>query len=146
MPTSSAPSEAGAPSQALVPALETTTSWKPSSAATRVAITSASALRHVFPVQTNSTRTSVVSDEVAHTLTQRRGGDRARPDHARTAGRAIHHRGGGRGLERSAVEQADPPVGDLRAPVRQNVGGTPRGRESRKVRARGSERVTHRRD
>src|SRR3954470_9277761 len=86
--TSNAPSDAGAPSQALVPALATSTSDIPRSIATLRASASAIGLRQVLPVQTKRIFTS--ADETRYAFSQNIRGDRARADDSRSPTRAIH--------------------------------------------------------
>src|SRR5215208_3125931 len=122
MPTSNAPSDADAPSQALVPALDTSTSGSPRSIATLRAIASASGLRQVLPVQTNSSfMCSRVSDEPWGGLAQDRGRNRPRTHHARRAAGAVDD---GRGLgwgERAAVEHPERSARDGHAPLLSNL-------------------------
>ena len=68
--TNSAPSDAGASGQALVPALDTSMSRIARCAITQRAMPSASGLRQVLPVQTNRRRMgSGIADEIGHGLT-----------------------------------------------------------------------------
>jgi len=107
IPTRSAPSLAGEPSCALVPALVASTSCSPRSMAIFRAIASASGLRQVLPVQTNRIfMRSRVSDQVGHAEAKCRGGNRARPNDSRSLSSAIEDRGRLRRSQRSAVEHA----------------------------------------
>src|SRR5688572_5027891 len=147
MPTSSAPSDADAPSQALVPALDTSTSRSPRSMATFRAIASASGLRQVFPVHTKSSfMCSRVSDEPWGGLAQNGGRDRAGPHDAGSAAGTVHHRRWLRRRERTAVEHAQRAARDRRAPLLSNLARRHRRRNPGSVRAGGGDRVAVRLD
>src|SRR3954463_10058481 len=137
MPTSSEPSDAGAPSHALVPALATSTSDSPRSMLILRAIASASGLRQVLPVQTNRTfMRSRVSDQVGHALAQLCRRYCPRTDDPRSASRAVDDGGRRRGCQASAVEHPKLTARDCVAPLRKNLSRRRGRRNPRAVRAR----------
>ena len=96
------------------------------------------------PVQTNSTRTLVVSDEVGHALAEHRGRDGAGTNDPQPLRRAIHDGRRRRRLQRAAVEQPDRAARDLGAPRREDVARAHRRRQAGPVRARRGQRIAHR--
>src|ERR1041385_6196486 len=93
--TSSAPSDAGAPSHALVPQLATSSSVRPRSIAILRAIASAIGLRQVLPVQTKRIFTDEKSgdsaDQSRNAFPEHRRTDRTRANDARSPSCAVYY-------------------------------------------------------
>src|SRR3954468_15871394 len=103
--TSNAPSDAGAPSQALVPALATSTSDIPRSIATLRASASAIGLRQVLPVHTKRIFTS--ADQTRYAFSQNIRGDRAGTDDSRSSSGAIDDCRGLRRRQSPAIQHTE---------------------------------------